>query len=184
MNKTTFKASDFARIERAELNQSTLFNIMRIENISKSKLNQMEDWQHYHDPNSVSVDRIKNSNRTIIREIKDSSDDNGPRDANTNVNVTYKLLLRDFHNNYTFAYEQEPLNFLRSHRSNATPLGIDLGGRLLVKQGATISRGVIFLDHKNCDYQGSHPEDEQLTRTLNDGLVQKEIDILKSELGL
>ncbi|RLV91488.1 hypothetical protein JA1_003852 [Spathaspora sp. JA1] len=185
MNRVKFLASDFAKVERAELKQSTLFNIIRIENISKSKLNQLEDWQHYHDPNSVSVDRVRSSNRTIIREIRD--DDNSTRTVNNNNNgtATYKLLLRDFHNNYTFAFEQEPLNFLRSNQNTSTPLGIPLGGRLLVKQGATISRGAIFLELKNCEYQGiATPEDDQLVSTLNDGLIQKEIDILKDELGL
>lgn len=187
MTQALFKASEYASVASTTLRNTVLFNIVHIENISKSKLNQIEDWKEYYDPNRVSVDRLKNTNQKIIREIKD--DDNEfteSRNINNN-NVIYKLLLRDRGDNFAYAYEQEPLGFLRHGSPQAqntnTPLAIQLGGRLLVKQGATVQRGVIFLTHNSCNYLGIHTDDRELVDTLNDGLAKKEIDILQKQLG-
>ncbi|KAI5952459.1 hypothetical protein KGF54_003326 [Candida jiufengensis] len=173
-------SSNYADIESSTLKQASLLHIIRVENISQSKSHQIDEWKEISDPNNVSVDRLNKSNR-IIREVNlgDDNDDqfNEPRSKDASI---YKLLLRDKNNNFIYAYELEPLRFLRNENTQ-TPVPIKLGGRLLIKPGAIVSRGVLMLDHKTCEYKGIHQSDSELIKTLNDGIDNREIDILSND---
>ncbi|KAK6464994.1 hypothetical protein DFJ63DRAFT_332437 [Scheffersomyces coipomensis] len=151
-----------------------------------SRLNQIEDWQQYQDPNNVSVDRVNRSKR-IIREVpieEDGSNYNNNFNSSVYQPEVYKLLLRDFSNNYCYAYEyNDPLRFIRESREETfTPLKIKLGGRLRVKPGAKVINGVIYLDNSFCQYLGLIDQDKELTDNLNTGIVQRYIEILTEGL--
>ncbi|KAI3406115.2 hypothetical protein KGF56_000956 [Candida oxycetoniae] len=172
-------ASNYADVESAPLNNTVIFHILRVESISKSKLNQLDEWKELVDPNNASVDRIK-KNR-MIREVNMDVELNTA--SPTSSTTVYKLLLRDGSGNFVYAYEQEPLRFLRSENTG-TPMPIKLGGRLVVKKGAQISRGVLLLNHKNCEYKETHTADAALVTTLNEGVAAREMEILSNQLLL
>ncbi|KAI5965180.1 uncharacterized protein KGF55_001400 [Candida pseudojiufengensis] len=184
----SFIPSNYADVEYTNLKQALLLHIIRIENISQSKSHQIDEWQEISDPNNVSVDRLNKSNR-IVREINMEDDTNQqqlnstlatePRSKDSSI---YKLLLRDKFNNFIYAYELEPLRFLRNENMN-TPIPIKLGGRILIKPGTIISRGVLMLDHKNCEYKGLHQNDQELINNLNENIGVREIDILSNEIA-
>ena len=172
--------SEFVNQESAIINHAVLLHIIRVEDISTSKFNQIEEWKEVLDPNNRSVDRLNKSTR-LVREINFQDDDDQQTSSTNKLkgSSTYKLLLRDKDNHFIYAYELEPLNFLRKEQTN-TPMPIKLGGRLLVKPGTMILRGVLLLNHKNCEYRGIHTSDASLVSLLNDGLSTREIDILSN----
>lgn len=156
--------------------EPVLFHILHIINISKSRLSQRDDWLEYSDPNSASVDRL-NKLKKMVREV--NIDDDGPIVSAFDV---YKLLLQDSHKNVCYAFEKEPLRFLRDQRqSTGTPLPIRLGGKLLVKKDTPVWNGVLFLENRQCTYLGVDANDP-LNAQLNTGLVEKYIAILDQEL--
>ncbi|KAI5966028.1 hypothetical protein KGF57_000674 [Candida theae] len=169
--------AEFANQESATLRHAVLLHIIRVEDISVSKLNQIDEWKEISDPNNRFVDRLNKSTR-IIRQINDEESESSSTVKSKQFS-TYKLLLRDKDDHFIYAYELEPLKFVRNEQTS-TPIPIKLGGRLLVKPGATISRGVLLLNHKNCEYKGIHASDAHLVSQLNDGLSTREIDILSS----
>lgn len=164
------------------LKDATLFHIIHIFNISKSNLNQIDDWREYDNPNRVSVDRLEKSK--VVREVNIDEDASLPTRRHTPDKSTYKLLLRDFGGNHSFAYEISPLQFLRDNTYTGTPLSIQLGGRLLVKQGTNVLNGVLMLNRNNCEYLGINSADKELVDTLNSGIVPKYIEMLLDELNL
>lgn len=167
-----------------------LFNIIQVSDISRSRLNQLDEWQEYEDPNSVSVDRVSKFNNKkylgnlIIREV-DINKDNELTSSNfKRFGGIYKLLLKDNFDNYCFAYEyNDCLQFLRQNNSTGTPLGIPLGGRLLVNKGTLVMNGAIMLKKIQCQYLGIDENDNSLAEKLNSGIVKKHIDLLNEELA-
>lgn len=172
-------AAEFVSQESAALRHAVLLHIIRVEDISTSKLNQIDEWKEILDPNNRFVDRLNKSTR-LVREIN-FQDENEQLSSMPKLKgfSTYKLLLRDKDNHFVYAYELEPLKFLRDEQTN-TPMPIKLGGRLLIKPGTTILRGVLLLNHKNCEYKGLHTSDAHLVSLLNDGLPTREIEILSN----
>ncbi|CAK9439334.1 uncharacterized protein LODBEIA_P35060 [Lodderomyces beijingensis] len=169
--------ANYADTPSAPLGHAVLFHVMWVENISRSRLNQLDEWREHVDPNNASADRLKKNK--VIREVNmDDQDSSGPPEGSC---IVYKLLLRDNANNFTYAYEQEPLPFLR-RETTGTPMPIKLGGRILVKQGTQILRGALLLNHKNCEYKGIHPGDGGLVATLNEGVAARAIDLLSSSM--
>lgn len=153
-----------------------LFRIIHVFNISKSVVNQLDDWKECLDPMNVSVDRIRRGR--LIREVR--MDD----DTYTENKVdTYKLLLQDSADNYCYAYEyNDSLRFLRQENTG-TPLGIRLGGKLLVRAGTKVANGTLLLCEKQCQYMGVEEGDDMAVQ-LNRGIVAKYIEVLEKELVL
>ncbi len=167
-------------MEELKLDRSTKFLVVSIENISKSRLNQLEEWKQLDNPNKSSVDRL---NRKIITEVNlnndDEDNDESGRPSRANTQDTYKLYLEDVSTKkITQAYENEPLRFLRTENTG-TPLPIKLGGRLTVLKGALIYNGVLLLTNKNCEYHGIHADDASYVSILNDGVIKKQIELLQ-----
>ena len=83
-------------MEELKLDRSTKFLVISIENISKSRLNQLEEWKQLDNPNKSSVDRL---NRKIITEVNlnndDEDNDESGRPSRANTQDTYKLYLED-----------------------------------------------------------------------------------------
>ncbi|RCK66837.1 hypothetical protein Cantr_02537 [Candida viswanathii] len=161
-------------MDESTLASATTYRIIWIENISKSKITQLEEWKELGDPNKSAVDRVK---RRIITEVNLDADDDQDG-ASKSSNDTYKLYLEDISNKkVTQAYEKEQLRFL--HVSNTgTPLPLKLGGRLRVKEGTPAYNGVLLLSNKHCQYQGINSDDLDYVSILNDGIIKKHIDWL------
>ncbi|CUM45411.1 uncharacterized protein AC631_02590 [Debaryomyces fabryi] len=187
--RNSFDPQQYLSEKSAYTQHPILFNIIQVSDISRSRLNQLDEWQEYEDPNSVSVDRVSKYNNKkylgnrIIREV-DMSKDNELTFSNfTRYGGIYKLLLKDNFDNYCFAYEyNDSLQFLRQNNSTGTPLGIPLGGRLLVNKGTLVMNGVLMLEKIQCQYLGIDENDSSLAEKLNSGIVKKHIDLLNEEL--
>lgn len=187
-SNNSFKAEDFLQVSQSYTALPILFYIIQVNDISRSRLNQLDDWNQYEDPNNVSVDRVskfnnrKNQGNTIIREVDvDSYNEENPQ-SKTSGNL-YKLTLRDNFNNYCFAYEyNDRLPFLHQTASTGTPLSIALGGRLLINKGTLIMNGTLMLNRAQCQYLGIDEADKSVAEKLNSGIVRKYIELLNSEL--
>lgn len=175
----SFDVRQYQSIRTALLENDVLFHIIHITNISRSILNQLDDWNEFDNPNTVSVDRISNSTRTGHRIIREIADD-------TTSTVTtldkFKLLLRDQKNNYSYGYESQPLAFLRDASYHDSPMPLKLGGRLIVRKGTSILSGSLMLDNRDCRYLGLNPVDSELVSQLNDELIKKEIELFNKQL--
>ncbi|KAL6449853.1 hypothetical protein SBY92_002325 [Candida maltosa Xu316] len=160
-------------MDQKTTDKAITYRIIHIENISKSKVHQLEEWMKLVNPNKSSVDRLK---KRVITEVNLDEDEN---DKPINTQDTFKLYLEDISNKKVVqAYEKEPLRFLRTAETTGTPLPIKLGGRLQIKQGAVSYNGALLLTNKYCNYQGINSMDTDYVNLLNDGIVQKQIDIL------
>lgn len=189
-----FDSSKYVTVPEATLEQPVMFNILRVENCSKSRINQIDEWKEHYDPMKVLVDRLHNKTalgkkpaREVIRDI--ALDDDGDVGAQAaaargSENHVYKLLLCDRFNNLSYAFEYpDNLRFLRNTgQETGTPLKIPLGGRLLVQRGALIKYGVLMLHSAQCQYLGTSAEDSTLVELLNSGAVQKNIALLEDEV--
>lgn len=173
----SFKFEEYTKKTATE--KPITFKIIHVFNISKSIMNQLDDWRECVDPMNVSVDRIRRGNNggnRLIREVRMEEDT-----YTENKVDTYKLLLRDSGDNYCYAYEyNDSLRFLRQENTG-TPLGIRLGGKLLVKPGTKVTNGTLLLCEKQCQYMGVEEGDE-LAEKLNRGIVAKYIEVLEKEL--
>ena len=101
-------------MDESALTNPTTYRIIWIENISKSRVAQLEEWKELDNPNKSSVDRVK---RKIITEVNLDKDDDqeNDNDKSTITNDTYKLILEDISNkNVIQGYEKEPLRFYMS----------------------------------------------------------------------
>lgn len=186
-----FDASAYADTGETNIRVAVIFNIIQIINISKSKLNQLDDWKELQDPNKVSMDRLCNSSRQgqprLVTEV-DVTDDASMRWGSSFVGnepkVIYCLVLRDSAGNYCYAYDyNSSLLFLRGSDSSKSLLPIQLGGRLLVNSGTEVRCGVLLLTGGQCQYMGFHDDDRELIDLLNNGLVRKYIEILKLQVA-
>lgn len=167
-----------------------LFNIIQVSDISRSRLIQLDEWQEYEDPNSVSVDRVSKFNNKkylgnrIIREVDMNKDNETNLNDYRGSGNIYKLMLKDNFDNYCFAYEyNDRLQFLRQNSSTGTPLSIPLGGRILVNKGTLVMHGALMLKKIQCQYLGINENDKALSDKLNGGIVKKHIDLLNEELN-
>lgn len=164
-------------MDETTLTTPNTYRIIWIENISKSKITQLEEWKELGDPNKSSVDRLK---RKIITEVNlDKDDDQEDASKTTTTNDTYKLYLEDISNKSVIqGYEKEPLRFLHVTKTGI-PLPLKLGGRLRVKEGTPMYNGVLLLSNKHCQYQGINSVDADYVSILNDGIIKKYIDWLQ-----
>lgn len=187
-SKNAFNPSDYLNIETSQLESPVLFYIIRIENISESRLRQLESWEELEDPINASVDRInkhKQGNNTksnrVIREV-DMSDNPLPHNNGSEAQI-YRLLLKDCFDNYSYAYEfNDKLLFLRSHNNKGGPLPIQLGSRIIVQQGSLILSGVIMLESAKCKFLGTDGVDKSFLDSLNLNIINKYASALRHEL--
>lgn len=187
-SKNAFNPSNYVNIESSRVESPILFYIIRIENISESRLRQLESWEELEDPNNASVDRVNKhkqgnstKNNRVIREV-DMSDDPLPHNNGSEAQI-YRLLLKDCFDNYSYAYEfNDKLQFLRSRNNNGGPLPIHLGSRIIVHQGALILSGVIMLESAKCKFLGTDDVDKGFLDSLNLNIISKYANALRHEL--
>ncbi|EGV62312.1 hypothetical protein PSN45_001038 [Yamadazyma tenuis] len=182
--RNAFNPQEFANKPSDQTRLPVAFNVIHVDDISKSKIAKLEEWMKYKDPNEVGVDRLNRSgagtNQHIIREIDVSDNDNARLMETTSLfdSSVYKLTLRDNFDNYCFAYEyNDKLPFLRT--GSTLPIPIKLGGKLIISSGATVANGALLVDRKVCKYIGVD-ESSELVKALNSNLVEKSINILQN----
>lgn len=187
--RNQFNLRNFLNTPETTTQVPILFYVIHIHNISKSRLNQLDEWRVYEDPNSVAVDRISKAAKPtrVINQV-DMGDQSNPTKVSVpstswSSNDVYRLTLKDNFDNYCYAYEyNDQLAFIRQQTGSGIPLNIPLGGRLIVNKGAVVMNGVLMLKNSNCQYLGIG-DDKELSKELNSGLVGKYIEVLTKELG-
>lgn len=151
----------------ATLEHDVTFHIMHVHDISRLRLQQLDEWRDLGDPNHSSVDRLRDAR--VIREVNVDDDVPGEQPAQTR----YKLTLRDQANNYCFAYEfSDPVPWLHP-RSHPGPFPIPLGSKLLVKKGTLIEHGVIMLVGQLCQFLGPDIDMGDVTKKYTDMLLNE-----------
>lgn len=165
--RNQFNPENFVTVAETVLQVPILFHIVHVHNISKSRLNQLEEWKELDDPNSVSVDRV--NKKKVITHINVDEPEVAP------TKDVFRLTLQDNFGNLCYGYEMEPLPFLRTKQS---PM-VELGGGLVVSKGTTVMSGVLMLRTTQCTYVGV--DDEALANGLNSNIVGKYIRALSRE---
>lgn len=137
------------------VDRDLLFQIMMVENISKSKVTQIDDMKTTIDPRNQRVDRLHNSNPNgpskkykVINEVNIEEDDgNGSTESNGVIGgekVIYKLTLQSRSGQIFYAINLKPISW---------PLAV-LGSKIVIKKGTKFSRGMFLLAEDNAIFVG------------------------------
>lgn len=182
MSPTFPKSADaYADQETVLLSHAVTCRITLILNISESKEKNLEEWRYFNDPNTAPFERVEHANRPVIYGI-DLETQESDVTPNSTGKALYKLSLVDDVGQAFYGLEVEELLFLHpNNKTTQTPLPIPLGGTLVLHKGTCISYGLIMLRNNQCSYTAPDP-DNQLSQTINDGLVQKYIEVLDRQL--
>lgn len=178
-----FRVGDFAKKGEVVLTQTLTCFVIFIEDVSESKEKILEEWKYIQNPNRAPFERLEHVSRPVIYGI--DLDESAEERSNKKMSAlaTYKLTLRDQHENYFYGIEIDKLPFLHPQTSNTgTPLPTPLGGKLQIKPGTKVYDGIVCLTARNCEYLG-HDENSPLLKQLNAGVVQKYIDIMEKQLN-
>lgn len=132
------------------LNRDLLFQIVMVENTSKSKLNQVDDIRAKLDPNLQRVDRLKTTrDRVVINQVDidkdESTSDNAGMAAYNQSKAVFKLVLQDRKGSLFYAINSSPLPWLQVCM---------LGSKVIIKKGSTFNRGVFVLQEPNVLFLG------------------------------
>lgn len=138
-----------------KITRETLFQIVKLENISQSKMAKLDELLAADDMDAVGADRLRGRQPRIIRNInvEDQANDNEPQDqlqTVSNQNNMFKLLLQDCHDNLIYGVELEKLPFL-SGKNYKSGFPIQLGSKLLINN-ADIIGGVLLLKPSNVEF--------------------------------
>lgn len=173
--------SQYFGVAEAELGEPIKCHIIQIFNIAESREKSLEEWRYYQNPNKAPFERMEHVSRPIVYGI--DLDTPEQEQKARSIKATYKLLLRDIYGNYFYAVEIEELSFLRSKtKSEKTPINIQLGGSMLLKEGTVIADGVVLLRKHQFTYLPADPASE-LTRQLNENIVGRTIEMIERLLS-
>lgn len=172
---------NFQDKEHETLLSSITCTVLLVFVISESKEKILEEWRYCNDPNTAPFERVEHANRPVIYGI-DFDDTEDGNQLQTSGKALYKLLLQDNDGHVFYAFEIEELPFLHpSVKSTENPLPIPMGGKLELFKGTVVSYGFVLLRRNSCRYQAPNLGSE-FSQKLNDGLVQKYIEMLERQL--
>lgn len=171
-----FVPSDYAGRADAQLPAPVSCNIIHIANVAESIEKNLEEWKYCQNPNTARFERMEHVNRPVIYGV-----DLDLQEKEHKPSGTYKLLLRDSHDNYFYAVELEEMPFLHPReKTTSNPLPIPLGGSLVLQKGTTVCEGIVLLRKHQCNYLGADP-DSELLKQLNSGIVEKYIEMMERQ---
>ncbi|KAH3666759.1 hypothetical protein OGAPHI_003208 [Ogataea philodendri] len=158
------------------LEADTVFQIVEVRDTTKSNIAYIERLVELIDANEGFYDRQNRSKPTRQKVIR-SADVNG--DAHEHLpppvySSMYRLTLQDAHGNLCYAYEIEPLPFLRA---TADLYPIKLGSKLLVYKGTTVMlNATLHLGANTCRFLGGE------LPHMNYKLYQRELEKFKHQI--
>lgn len=154
------------------LDRDLLFQIVMVENTSKSKLNQVDDIKTKLDPNLQRVDRLKDTkNKVVINQVDVDKDEMVSETPNANTNsqskAVFKLVLQDRRGSLFYSINSSPLPWLQVCM---------LGSKVIVKKGSIFNRGVFILQEPNVLFLGG------INRSWNENRDEKLCEYLEAKL--
>ncbi|AQZ13548.1 RMI1 (YPL024W) [Zygosaccharomyces parabailii] len=136
-------AASLVEQKLCQVDRDLLYQILMVENTSKSKLSQIDDMNTKLDPRSQKVDRIKTGKEKVVINQVNVDSDESPTDGESQTNrsqaqsrVVFKLVLQDRNGSLFYAINSTPLPWLHACM---------LGSKIVVRQGAYFNRGVFIL---------------------------------------
>ncbi|GAV51559.1 hypothetical protein ZYGR_0AF00300 [Zygosaccharomyces rouxii] len=156
----------------ARLDRDLLFQIVMVENTSKSKLNQVDDIRAKLDPTLQRVDRLKTTrDRVVINQVDIDKDEPTSESAGTTASnqsrAVFKLVLQDRRGSLFYAINSSALPWLQVCM---------LGSKVIVKRGSIFNRGVFVLQEPNVLFLGG------INRAWNENRDGKLCEYLESKL--
>lgn len=164
----------------AATNDETLFQIISLENCSRSAADQLDELLANEEVGGVGADRLRFGNNRVVRQM-DVEDDNGNgqepvvTSSINNATSLFKLTLQDGEGALFYAIELDKLNFLSS-KNTKHGFPIPLGAKLLVKKGVEVSHNCLLLKPQDVSYLGG------VVTEWNVDLVKKHIQHLRERL--
>ncbi|CDO93812.1 unnamed protein product [Kluyveromyces dobzhanskii CBS 2104] len=178
----TWSTEDVFQQRLRPVDRPLLFQVCMIENISRSKLAQVDELQVVIDPRRQKVDRISTSRdrQQLISEVNveddgdeqngvantDSSYTNNKDAGNLNQHV-YRLILQDRNGNLFYAINLDSIPALKT---------CFLGSKLILLPGSRFNRGMFTFTNSTVKLMYG------LIQQWNDGKLQKVTDYLQHEL--
>lgn len=185
-NSEPWPAKDVFEQKLKILDRPLLFQVCMIDNVSRSKLTQVDELQVMIDPRRQKVDRLSTSRdrQELISEVNIDEDDdnNGVTSSNANNNQTtsaaketgnlnqhvYKLTLQDKNGNLFYAINLESIPGLKT---------CFFGSKLILLPGAVFNRGMFTFTNSTVKLMYG------LIQQWNEGKLQKVSDYLQNELN-
>lgn len=165
------------------LNDNTLFQIVDVRDTTVSTMSLIDTITDMINANEGFQDHYKGNratrHRPIITSVDINDDHNEPpetENVHINNNVIYRLILQDCFGNLCYAYEEEPLQFLRGPNTKGI-FRIELGSKLLVHGGTKVSINTLHLKNENISFLGGR------IIKLNYNLYKRKLKELKDEIG-
>ncbi|QLG71814.1 hypothetical protein HG535_0C01630 [Zygotorulaspora mrakii] len=142
-----------------------LFQILMIENISQSKMSQLDDIDNKLDPAKQRVDRLQNS-RVVIHEVNMDNDDSVTKEKYGSKDV-FKLTLQDKSGKFFYAINYNIIPWINVCM---------IGSKLIIKSGTSFNRGVFIVKDTDCSFLGG------TNRIWNENRESKLYNYLDSKL--
>jgi hypothetical protein len=166
---------------------STIFQIVDVRNTSVSVMSVIELLIDALDVNEGFQDHYRNTRRRPHRiavnaidldaeHARQSDQREDESDFTPGYKDTYRLTLQDCFGNLCYAYEAEPLSFLRNTRNKGL-FRVTMGSKLLINAGAKISFNTLHLKNSDVNFLRG-----QIQR-MNVSLYQRKLKELKEEIG-
>lgn len=156
------------------VDRDLLFQVLMVENTSKSKLSQVDELNTKLDPKSQKVDRLKTGkDKVVINQVNVDSEE-APTDVDNQANrsmaqskAVFKLMLQDRSGSLFYAINSTPLPWLNACM---------LGSKILIKQGTLFNRGVFILQESHVMFLGG------INRAWNENREAKLCEYLEVKL--
>lgn len=130
------------------VDREILFQILMVENISKSKLSQIDDMKIRLDPKHQKSDRLSTGRdkKVVINQVNVEAEEPNVEDfCFSSKKDVFKLTLQDKTGAIFFAVTLVSLPWLAVY---------NLGSKLIINRGTNFVRGVFQLNESNCTFLG------------------------------
>ncbi|SCV03046.1 LAMI_0H05050g1_1 [Lachancea mirantina] len=189
-NNETWSIKNLGDQKMIRTENPILYQICMVENISRSKLNLIDDLKVRIDPRTQRVDRLNSTKHGDARDYakkKNSSEDTSlitamdvesdmppleGNDGNGANKTVYKLTLQDKSGAMFYAMNLKPMSMLKNDGAACM-----LGAKLVILPGAFFNRGVFLLDDKTATFMGG------VVKKWNDGRDNKTCEYLEARLA-
>lgn len=180
----TWSNNDIGNQSMVVVSKPLLFQICMIEDVSRSKLSQLDDINSRLDPKNQRVDRLnasrnvpgqnaqnRNSDTHLVTAIDIDSDMPMNTSQVSPEQHVFKLTIQDKAGCMFYAVNLSPLNFLKNDGVSCM-----LGSKAVILPGALFNRGVFLLQETTVTFMGG------MIKSWNDGRDHKLCQYIEAKL--